>query len=162
MTATGHASLQNGFSHIRRHRLYPNRMTTTITAAKMISKMTDFKWISVKLSEDKTTIIKTFNKDIPVERVHAKLEMEYPDGLWDWTVDDGEVDIFQNHWRVQEKMMLEEGKSYEEIWKREALGKMLRMASFLDEIGQTDSAIEHVLCWAKCVLHNRELAEKKE
>lgn len=87
-------------------------------------------WVSSKFSKDKTTIIKRYPKGTPMKEVHAKTESEYGEYVWDWVVHDDkdEVHVFKNHWRVKEEEGKAKGKTQEQMWEEEAIGKCLRMA----------------------------------
>lgn len=104
------------------------------------SKMTEtnannWKWEAVRTT--KTTIILTYPDGKTIEEVHARTEKDYPEYTWDWTVDEGkrEVSVFQNHWRLKEEADKAKGKTQEQIWEEEAIGKALRMARFSKEMG---------------------------
>lgn len=93
-------------------------------------------WTAVRHTAD-GTVIKTYPARKTMKQVHARTEKDHPESTWDWTIDETkrQVTIFKNHWRVKEERDLARGKTQEQIWEDEAIGKCLRMARIAREMG---------------------------
>ena len=113
-------------------------------------------WTETTTNKGDNTIIKKYPKGKTIEQIHAKVESEYPEYVWDWTISEEkrEVHIFQNHWRVQEQRLRAEGKTLQEIWELEAIGKAERMRDIIAETSGEEEAEKYWKCmedyWATC------------
>lgn len=124
------------------------------------------------------TIVYVYDADIySTEDVHAKLESMYgferlkemwgeekadEMDVWDWTVLKGKAHVFMNHWKVQEKKLLKEGKTIQEIWELEAIGKAERMRDWIRKTCGEKAADEYWASTTKCWEENKRRREEFE
>lgn len=119
----------------------------------------NWEWECVHTDDDSITTL-TYPAGKTMDEVHARLEVDYSDHTWDWTVSEEkrEVSVFRNHWRVKEEEGRKAGKTQSQIWTEEAIGKCLRMEKMMREMGHTDEeAKEYTESLKRCWIKNRTL-----
>jgi len=123
-------------------------------------------WTATTIKSD-NTIIKKYPKNKTIEQIHAKVESEYPEYVWDWTISEEkrEVHIFKNHWRMEEERLRAEGKTLHEIWELEAIGKAERMRDYIAEKCGEEEAQKYWKqmedYWATCKKRRAELKDEE-
>lgn len=148
---------------------------TTPNNMAQVKNTRSLTWKSMSVKKDGTHVY-MYDADIySTEDVHAKLESIYgienlkktwgeekadEMDVWDWTAMNGRADVFQNHWKIQEKKLLKEGKTQQEIWELEAIGKAERMRDWIRDTSGKEAADEYWASTTKCWEENKRRQEE--